>query len=192
MGAVKTRLAREIGAAKATGFYRATTANLIRRLKPDPRWRLVLAVTPDRAASRAEWLSAGRVPQGQGEIGMRMERLLWMPGAAKTVLIGSDIPAICPAHIAEALNALTRYDAVFAPAEDGGFWLVGVKRARRLAEMFDNVRWSGPHALADTLRNLAGIPVALTTTLSDVDTAESYAKVRHLGSCVTLPPQFRL
>lgn len=45
MGAVKTRLAREIGPVAATQFYRTVTANLIRRLACDPRWRLVLALS---------------------------------------------------------------------------------------------------------------------------------------------------
>ena len=51
-------------------------------------------------------------------------------------------------------------------------WLVGLKRRPRLLHAFANVRWSSPHALADTLANLAGCSVAFVATLSDVDDAD--------------------
>ncbi|WP_425283593.1 DUF2064 domain-containing protein [Methyloceanibacter stevinii] len=45
------------------------------------------------------------------------------------VLVGSDIPRISRAHIAEAFRLLGNADAVFGPAQDGGYWLVGFKRS---------------------------------------------------------------
>jgi glycosyltransferase A (GT-A) superfamily protein (DUF2064 family) len=66
---------------------------------------------------------------------------------------------------------------VFGPAEDGGYWLVGLGPCRP-ARPFAEVRWSTEHALADTLANFAGRRVALLRTLRDVDTAADLAAIR--------------
>jgi glycosyltransferase A (GT-A) superfamily protein (DUF2064 family) len=71
----------------------------------------------------------------------------------RAILIGSDIPGLGPADIAAGFRALGKADAVFGPALDGGYWLVGFG-PRRPHCPFAKVRWSSPHALADTLANL--------------------------------------
>jgi glycosyltransferase A (GT-A) superfamily protein (DUF2064 family) len=88
------------------------------------------------------------------------------------LIVGTDVPGITPSHIARAFRLLGRHDAVFGPAADGGYWLVGLRRRPRIMRIFANVRWSGPHALADTLANLDGRAVAFVATLSDVDDAK--------------------
>jgi rSAM/selenodomain-associated transferase 1 len=169
LGQVKRRLARDIGALAALRFHRAQLAALLRRLGHSRRWRTELAVTPDRAAAR--WPGGIPVrPQGRGDLGQRMQRALGRHRRA--VLIGCDIPGIRAADIAAAFHALGRVPAVFGPAEDGGYWLVGFG-PRRPARPFAGVRWSGPHALADTLAN-CGPRTALVRRLRDVDTAEDY------------------
>ncbi len=175
LGRVKTRLGTAIGAAAARDFYRRQTAALLRRLKDDGRWQLVLAVSPDRVRNAPFWPQGlPRIAQGRGDIGARMARALAALPPGPAVLIGSDIPAIEASMIAGAFRALGRADAVFGPAADGGYWLVGLKaRARRLP-LFRNVRWSGPHALADTRANLGFRPAALVQTLRDVDTVADY------------------
>jgi hypothetical protein len=185
-GWVKTRLAREIGTGAALRFYRAACANLIRRLGHDPRWRLVLAVSPDRAVNSRAW-PAGipRIHQGPGDLGLRMGRLLRERGPHATIIIGSDIPGILPSHIAQAFRMLGHADALFGPAADGGYWLVGMKPDRPVPGLFDTVRWSSPYALGDTLANLDGRTVAFTPTLEDVDDAASLRRIGHLGMRVT-------
>ncbi len=101
------------------------------------------------------------------------------------MLIGSDLPGVTTEHIAEALEVLGRRDVVFGPAEDGGFWLVGVKPLPRLGGLFRNVRWSSPHALTDTLRNLNGRRVGYAATLCDLDDAAAYARLAAIGSRAT-------
>jgi glycosyltransferase A (GT-A) superfamily protein (DUF2064 family) len=64
------------------------------------------------------------------------------------------------------------------PAPDGGYLLVGLKRTPRGLAPFTGVRWSGPHALADTLANIKGRRVALAVKVSDVDTAEDLRRER--------------
>lgn len=179
-GRVKTRLGRDIGMIPATWWFRHQSARLIRRLR-DPRWQIVLAVAPDKAtASRAWPADLPRLPQGSGCLGARMKRMLQtVPTPCGQIrrkgpvcLIGADISGITRAHIARAFAALGDHDAVFGPAADGGFWLVGAKHPARLPRgLFANVRWSTEHALTDTLRTLPGRRIALTDMLQDVDTA---------------------
>jgi glycosyltransferase A (GT-A) superfamily protein (DUF2064 family) len=94
------------------------------------------------------------------------------------VLIGTDIPALAPQHIAEAFRLLGRYDFVFGPAADGGFWLVGARRSPCLPPLFGEVRWSGPHALADVLANLPrDVSVGFAARLDDVDDGASFRRL---------------
>ena len=173
MGRVKRRLARDIGAAAAVRFYRSSLSHAVLRLAADPRWLTVIAL--DSLADGARLLSrtpAALMRQGEGDLGARMQRLFTRLPPGPVVVVGSDIPSIRPAHIAGAFKLLGQADAVFGPAQDGGYWLVGLKRTPRVLAPFARVRWSGPHALADTRANLKGKRVALAAHLSDVDRAE--------------------
>ncbi len=171
-GRVKTRLARDLGTATATRFYRATSRAVIGRLAHDPRWVTTLAVAPDAAIACRAWPHhLARTRQGQGDLGQRMQRAIDRAPLGPVILIGTDIPDVRPALIAGAFRLLGRHDAVFGPATDGGFWLAGARRRPRTPRMFQQVRWSSPETLADTVRNLAGLRVAHAARLADVDTA---------------------
>lgn len=179
LGLGKRRLAAGIGAVGAWRFYRATLAAVLRRLATDPRWVLWLAVTPDRAAGLRGWpVATRRLGQGDGDLGRRMARALRTRPPGPAVLVGSDIPDIEPAHIAAAFRALGRHPFVFGPAGDGGYWLVGARRTAALpAALFEGVRWSGEHALADTLATLPRhAPAGFAATLEDVDDAPSHRR----------------
>jgi rSAM/selenodomain-associated transferase 1 len=180
LGMVKRRLARGIGQVAALRFYRGQLARLIRSLGRDRRWRLEVAVTPDRAQWTVRWpAGAAMRPQGGGDLGQRMRRAL--SRHRRAVLVGSDIPGLGPADVAAAFRALGRADAVFGPAEDGGYWLVGLG-PRRPEQPFAAVRWSGEHALADTLANFPHHRVALLRRLRDVDTAADLHATRRSGN----------
>ena len=141
----------------------------------DPRWQVVLAVAPDKADlnSRVWPAHLPRWPQGRGDLGDRMGRMLRAAAPGPVCVIGADIPGIRPAHIAEAFRTLGNHDAVFGPAPDGGYWLVGLKRARPVPPtLFANVRWSTQHALADTIATLPDHRIARIATLNDVDTID--------------------
>jgi hypothetical protein len=203
-GRVKTRLGRDIGMTAAAWWFRHQSAALIRRLR-DPRWETVLAVAPDAAVVWRNWPEdLRRLPQGAGDLGDRMTRMLQVPPGRKAgqrpsrpptgralyahpardgrcpfapvCLIGADIPGITKVHITRAFSVLGDHDAVFGPADDGGYWLVGLKHPRRQPPGFmTGVRWSTEHALTDTLATLPGHRIALTDTLRDVDTAADLA-----------------
>lgn len=179
LGAVKTRLAAETGVVEARRIYRTVATGICRRLGADPRWRTVLACTPDGWRPPPPF-PAGlpAVAQGPGDLGARMQRLLDRAPPGPAAIVGSDVPDIAPRHVARALAALGTADVVFGPAEDGGFWLVGAKRVPRVPRLFAGVRWSGPHALADTLGNCGGLTVAHIDTLADIDDGAGWRRWR--------------
>jgi len=115
--------------------------------------------------------------QGRGNLGDRMYRALRRhPGA---VLIGSDCPSLRPADLRAAARALrSGADAVLSPAEDGGYALIGLRRASR--RLFDGIPWGGPAVLERTrarLRRL-GWQWKELRTVWDVDRPEDVARLR--------------
>jgi len=177
LGAVKRRLAVGIGDAAAWRFYRSTTRTLLTRLARDRRWRTWLAVTPDAAARRGRFwpVEIPRLPQGPGDLGRRMTRMLDQCPPGPVVIVGSDIPDIDGTHVARAFALLGTVDAVFGPALDGGYWLVGMRRRRGRRDPFRGVRWSSADALGDTVANLDGrYRVAMLDPLADIDDRAAY------------------
>jgi len=180
LGRGKRRLARDIGDVAALRFERAMLGLLRRRLGRDRRWRLRLAVMPDRARfARRLWPRGVPVMvQGAGDLGRRMCRALAACPPGPAVLVGGDIPDVTTHQIVAAFRLLGRCDVVFGPAEDGGFWLVGARRCPRLPPLFGPVRWSGPYALADTLAALpARVSVGFVARLADVDDGDAYRRL---------------
>ncbi|MBY0319921.1 MAG: TIGR04282 family arsenosugar biosynthesis glycosyltransferase [Reyranella sp.] len=165
-GRVKRRLAEAIGPLAAMRFYRQTLDRQLRTLSRDRRWTVWLFVTPDPARRRATVRG-----QGRGDLGQRMKRPFRLLPPGPLVLVGSDIPAMRPHHIARAFALLGRHDLVFGPASDGGFWLIGARRSRPLPRcLFIGVQWSTAKTLADTLATIpAGYSVGIADTLDDVD-----------------------
>ena len=186
IGAVKRRLAAEIGTFGAWRFYRSETARLVAELQRNHRYQLRLAVTPDGFAETGRfWPRAiPRVPQGLGDLGSRMARALQETPRGPVVIVGSDTPGLTARHIEAAFKSLQRHDAVLGPAFDGGYWLIGFRRrppplGHWWPRLFRDVRWSQSSALEDTVRTLpAGFRIAYLESLRDVDTAED---LRELG-----------
>lgn len=178
-GRVKTRLGRDIGMVPAAWWFRHSVHRLLRNVT-DPRWDLLLAVSPDVEGLRSRVWPAHlqRIPQGRGDLGQRMALLLALPQKGPVVIIGGDIPGVRRHYIADAFTKLGSNRAVFGPATDGGYWLVGLKRTtpppRR---MFRGVRWSTEHALTDTLATMPGFDPAFAAVLQDVDTLADLSKI---------------
>jgi len=173
-GRVKTRLGADIGMTRAAWWFRHQSGRLIRRLGHDPRWQTILAVSPDVEGLQSRiWPGhLPRWPQGRGDLGRRMAAIFRGAPLGQVVIIGADIPGITPALIEKAFCVLGGHDAVFGPASDGGYWLVGLKRGAKAVPkgLFKNVRWSTEHTLADSVATLGDARVAMIDTLHDVDT----------------------
>lgn len=178
LGCVKRRLAAGIGAVAALRFYRNALSRMIRELKG---FEAVIAVTPDRARFRTT-SSHIVIGQGHGDLGVRMARAFRTSPRRRVILIGADIPDLVAGDLYAAARALLHHDAVFGPAADGGYYLVGMGR-RRPAAPFADVRWSSADALADTLGNFKHLRVAILRTLHDVDTAENLKNQTHVQHC---------
>jgi rSAM/selenodomain-associated transferase 1 len=177
-GRVKTRLGADVGQVQAAWWFRHQSGRLIRTLCADRRWETQIAVSPDHEGltSRVWPRQIARIAQGQGDLGERMARVFRAaprdanPGPV--VIIGADIPAVTSAHIARAFKALGDHQAVFGPAFDGGYWLIGLKHTTTMPRRWlKDVRWSSEHALADSMACLPGKRIAMIDILRDVDTA---------------------
>jgi len=180
-GWVKTRLAATVGAASALEAHRRlldAVVALAARASVDER-ELRFAAPPGpvdasvmalpRALAAAGWRVG---PQTGADLGARMHVAMCDALAAGRlpVLIGSDCPVLRPDDLGSAYDALASHDAVLAPAEDGGYALVGV--ARPLPAMFHSVAWGTVAVMATTRRRLedAGARVAELRCVWDVDT----------------------
>jgi rSAM/selenodomain-associated transferase 1 len=169
LGIGKRRLARQIGDRAALTLSRTLLQQVLRRLRPLRGVTRIIAATPDY---HVKFHAPGwtRLPQGRGDLGARMQRAIARFPRRPVVLIGSDIPGIAAADLRSALHSLRGHHAVFGPAADGGYWLIG-QSARRPATPFAHTRWSSAHTLADTTRNFPRRRIKLLRRLADIDDA---------------------
>lgn len=119
--------------------------------------------------------------QGSGDLGDRMAQALaraWADGVDRAVIIGSDCPSLTAEDLHQAFAALDQADLVLGPAEDGGYYLLGMTRpqtstiAETLAQgLFSGIPWSTDHVLEQTLAAAQGqnLRVATLTTYRDID-----------------------
>ncbi|MHC5018700.1 MAG: TIGR04283 family arsenosugar biosynthesis glycosyltransferase [Planctomycetota bacterium] len=177
LGAVKSRLAASVGEAAALAVHTALGQAVAAALTPSEgaertAWAVV---TPDEKLSEAaEWLGTGwrTHPQGEGDLGARMFRVVesaFACGARRVVLFGTDCAEVRPSDCDAAFEALKQNDAVMGPAEDGGYWCIGMSKP--LPALFRNIAW-GTGSVARLTRERAeaeGISLAELRTLSDVD-----------------------
>ena len=93
--------------------------------------------------------------QGSGDLGERMSRAFdrWWPLAERILMTGTDAPALDALVLQCAAKALDDADAVFVPALDGGYALVGLRR--RAPTLFEGVAWSTPQVMTQTRQRLA-------------------------------------
>lgn len=173
-GRVKTRLGADVGMGRAAALFRIMTERTISEAMKGP-WRMVLAVDPPRALAGFETLWPSelvRTPQARGDLGARMRHAFDVAAPGPVVIIGADAPGMRARHLREAFAALNGADSVFGPAEDGGYWLIGLARRRAAPGLFNGVRWSTKHALADTVESLpSSFRIQYLERLRDIDTA---------------------
>ncbi len=104
------------------------------------------------------------------------------------IIIGTDCPMLTAARLQAAVEALHEgHDAVFAPAEDGGYTLVGL--ARKAPQLFAGIAWGGSDVMADTRRRLrdGGLRWQELETMWDVDRPDDYRRLLHSGLLDALP-----
>lgn len=180
-GLVKTRLGKSIGMTRAAWWFRHNANDLIRNLSSENLWTTILAVSPDKEglSSRVWPNGLRRWPQGAGNLGLKMANIFKNAKKGPVVIIGSDIPRIKTRYIKAAFDALGDHDAVVGPSYDGGYWLIGMKRGAKSipCTIFQNVRWSTPNALSDTIKSFEGLKVKQIIKLQDIDTVEDFKRL---------------
>jgi rSAM/selenodomain-associated transferase 1 len=175
MGIVKRRLAKDIGYINATFWYKSQLTTLVREFNRKLPLRKYLFITPSNSKIIFKHCTNGSWKikyQSKGDLGQRMADAMMRVGNGPRVLIGSDIPDIKYDHIKKAFETLGRSKAVFGPANDGGYWLIGIAGGQKLPKMKD-VRWSTRHALDDTIKCFnPKVTIRYTKTLSDIDNGQ--------------------
>lgn len=159
-GFAKTRLIAALGADGAARLAARLLEHTLREARAAQLGTVLLACAPDTAhAAFAAQLQQGGValvPQGQGDLGARMLQQFthaFEHGAERVVLIGTDAPALDAALLRRAAAALADSDAVFVPAADGGYALIGLRRV--LPSLFNDMPWSTSAVMATTRQRLA-------------------------------------
>ena len=184
-GEVKTRLAPALGAAGAAALHARLVARTLETAGAAATGPVTLCCAPDAShpvlVELARMHGAALAAQGPGDLGDRMHAAFRrsLAGAPAAIVIGCDCPALAPAHLREAAAALAGGDdAVLAPAEDGGYVLLGLRRAEQ--SLFDGIGWGGPTVLEATRARLAalGLRWRELETLWDVDRPEDVARLR--------------
>lgn len=170
-GACKTRLCPPLTAAEAAAVARAFIADIagvIAGVAGEGGAAGIAVYTPEGS----EAAFAGLLPDGfrmlaqrGGDLGARLRHAaeeLLSDGYGGVCLINADSPTLPAALLRQAIAALRRPGdrVVLGPACDGGYCLIGLKRPH--AALFEGVRWSTSHVLAETLARIAGLGVALT------------------------------
>ena len=114
------------------------------------------------------------------DLGERMHHALSRANKP-VILIGTDCPALAPADLRRAARWLRGgCEVVLAPAEDGGYALIAVRRFR--PELFKDINWGGAHVYADTVRRLSGVRWRALRTVWDVDRPEDLERLKSLRS----------
>ncbi|MEM6415165.1 MAG: TIGR04282 family arsenosugar biosynthesis glycosyltransferase [Pseudomonadota bacterium] len=188
-GRAKTRLANDIGPPRAIALNRWMTAKTLKAAVGGP-WRTVLAVDPPVALSakftcwsRAEY----RCPQVGGDLGARLNAIVASAPVGPVGIIGVDAPLISRNALQRAFAHLTSCDAVFGPADDGGFWFVGLRRLKPPPRyLFKNVRWSTEYSLQDAAASLpTQYAVKYASQLSDLDDGSSLKAFNASDLCMS-------
>lgn len=182
-GLAKTRLIPALGAQGAARLQWRLTRQAVRTALDAGLGPVTLWCAPDtrhrcfRALRRA--LRVTCLVQASGDLGERMHTAFRLHCATgPLLLIGTDCPPLTPHHLREAAQALLAgCDAVFFPAEDGGYALVGLRELQ--SALFRDMRWSTPAVMQDTRLRAgeAGLAWRELETLWDLDVPDDLARL---------------
>lgn len=185
-GYAKTRLIPELGpegAANLHAFFvrRTVETALMSSLRPVSLW-----CAPDSSHDMFQWLhrvyGIEMFDQAGGNLGERMlDAFDRLTERGPVLLIGTDCPVLSAAHLDRCAAALCGADAVFTPAEDGGYVLIGLRRPER--RLFEEVAFGTEVVMSQTREraNELRLKAIETESLWDVDTAGDYERARSLG-----------
>jgi rSAM/selenodomain-associated transferase 1 len=185
-GEVKTRLCPPLTPAGAATLARCFLLDRLDQAREVAECEALVAFAPEeRAAEMRDLVPAGirLVPQEGADLGMRMHRLLsglLAEGYAGAIAVGTDSPTLPTAYLRGACAAIrdAAVDLVVGPAEDGGYYLIGLRAPA--PGLFADMPWSTETVMAETLARARrlGLRHALLPRWFDVDRSEDLARLR--------------
>lgn len=178
LGKVKTRLAATVGNKKALEVYRKLLLHT--RLIITPFIGKTIFYFTDTLEEEEGWSQFDQRLQQGATLGVRMSNAFneaFEEGTNKVIIIGTDCYDISSTIIAEAFDTLNDNDVVIGPAEDGGYYLLGMKKFH--PDFFKNKRWSTETVFIDTLEEVKklGLKHKNLQTLMDIDTEKELVKL---------------
>jgi rSAM/selenodomain-associated transferase 1 len=178
-GRVKTRLAATLGHDEALKAYRYLLKHTQQIAEAVPADKYIFY--SDALEDQGWPQTYGHMVQHGADLGGRMAwafEKVFEQGYKKVVIIGSDCLELQAHLIAQAFDALERYDVVLGPANDGGYYLLGLTQSR--PELFPGMAWSTPTVLSKTIQvcRQAALTVSLLPWLTDIDEAEDWLQAK--------------
>ncbi|MCP1383728.1 TIGR04282 family arsenosugar biosynthesis glycosyltransferase [Runella salmonicolor] len=196
LGKVKTRVAASVGNEKAVEVYVELlkhTKNVMKEWVSEAvgsTQKLVCVYYGDFINHDDLWnepFFEKKLQCQSSDLGDRMKAAFAteLKTADRIVIVGSDCLAIRPEHLSKAFAALETHEVVIGPADDGGYYLLGMKNLHR--NLFENKSWSQPTLLQETIADLVqtsphnpdSARYYLLETLSDIDTWEDYVAAKN-------------
>lgn len=181
-GFAKTRLIPALGTHGAAAFQDMLLTDTVERACAAGLGDVAVWAAPDPShpafAALARTGSVRLHAQPEGDLGARM--LAAAEAASPVLIIGTDCPALSPALLRDAADALRhRADVVIIPAEDGGYVLIGLRRPQ--PALFRGIAWSTDHVMAQTRQRLteADLRYEEFAPLWDVDEPDDLARLDH-------------
>jgi hypothetical protein len=174
-GLAKTRLMPALGANGSAALARRMLRHTLAQAVVAGVGPVELCAAPDASHASlreaAAECGAALSEQGAGDLGLRMHRAFTrhLAHGGQALLVGTDAPALDAAVLRTAAQALEDHDAVFVPALDGGYALVGLRRAD--PRWFADMRWSHACVMHDTRERLraAGVRWTELSPVADID-----------------------
>lgn len=183
-GVVKTRLIPLVGEEAAATLARAFLLDTCAAVRGLNWAKPVLAVTEAFPSSDVPDRFEGW-QQGEGDLGARLERVLrrGLEDSPFAIAVGADSPGLPLEYLEQACATLTFADAVIGPCDDGGFYLLGLRRCPE--GLFAGIPWSHRNTFAQTLAKLkaAGLRVSILDAWFDVDRPEDLTRLRRKIAC---------
>jgi rSAM/selenodomain-associated transferase 1 len=183
-GQTKTRLCPPLTGEAAAALYACFLRDTLDLMRQVPNVECGIVYLPASALDYFSTLAPDmRLSlQEGGDLGERLDHLLTVAlesGASQAVVMDSDSPTLPADYLVQAFDALAgSCDVVLGPCEDGGYYLIGLKRPQ--PRLLREVQMSTPHVVRDTLAlaEQLGLKVALLPTWYDVDTVAELDRLR--------------
>lgn len=182
LGKCKTRLAKSIGNEAALNIYKYLLEHTADVAKKVDAQRFVFYSENIQVNDIWDTNYFQKQLQKGNNLGERMQNafnMLLSKKFKKIIIVGSDLLDLNAALITKAFNKLENHDAVIGPAQDGGYYLLGMKKL--MLTVFQNKDWGTETVRAHTLENLKNNSVYLLKELNDIDTFEDMQHYKELN-----------